>query len=86
MIKIRCKNCNKEIEGHSTQTRCCGCSNMTTITNDKITALDLSKVVMLNSISPTEKTSVLTNDDLAFQEERKKRKINRSLLDSVDIR
>ena len=86
MIKIRCKECNKEIESSDNHTICCGCPNMATISNNTITALDLSRVVMLNSISPNKKTNVLSSEDLRFQEERKQRKINRNLLDSVDIR
>ena len=76
-LRIRCKLCNREIEGHPTKTSACGCSNMATIRGDKISALDLSKVVMLNSMYTKEKSGVLTNEDLAFQEERRQRKIKR---------
>ena len=74
-IRIRCKSCNREMEGHSTKTVTCGCSNMATIRGDKISAVDLSKVVMLNSIRIKEKSGVLTNEDLAFQEARRQRKV-----------
>ena len=74
---IRCKDCNRELHGHPTHTKCCGCPNMATIRGDKISALDLSKVVMLNSTYTKEKSGVLTNEDLAFQEERRQRKIRR---------
>ena len=76
-LRIRCKSCNREIEGHHIRTVSCGCSNMATIRGDKISALDLSKVVMLNSIHIKEKSGVLTNEDLAFQEARRKRKVRR---------
>ena len=76
-LRIRCKLCNREIEGHSTKTFACGCSNMATIRGDKISALDLSKVVMLNSIHTKEKSGVLTNEDLAYQESRRQRKVRR---------
>ena len=76
MLRIRCKNCNKELESHPTQTRCCGCSNMTTITGDNISARDMSKVIMLNSNITKEKNS-LTSQDLQWQEERRKRKVRR---------
>ena len=76
-LRIRCKSCNREIEGHPTRTIACGCSNMATIRGDKISALDLSKVVMLNSIQIKENSSVLTNEDLAFQESRRQRKVRR---------
>ena len=76
-LRIRCKSCNREIEGHQTKTVACGCSNMATVRGDKISALDLSKVVMLNSIHTKEKSSVLTEEDLAYQESRRKRKVRR---------
>ena len=76
-LRIRCKSCNREIEGHQTKTVSCRCSNMATIRGDKITALDLSKVVMLNSIQTKKKSTVFTNEDLAFQEARRQRKVRR---------
>ena len=76
MLKIRCRSCNKELESHPTQTRCCGCSNMTTITGDNISARDMSKVIMLNSNITKEKNN-LTSQDLQWQEERRKRKVRR---------
>ena len=76
-LRIRCKLCNREIEGHPTKTVACGCSNMATIRGDKISALDLSKVVMLNSIHIKAKSGVLSNEDLAFQEARRRRKVRR---------
>jgi hypothetical protein len=77
MLTIRCKSCNKELISHPTQTRCCGCSNMTSICGDKISAVDLSKVVMVNSYREDNKKNVLTNEDLAFQEARKQRKVRK---------
>ena len=77
MLSIRCKDCNKELIGHPIKTVSCGCSNMATIRGDKITAVDLSKVVMLNSIQTKEKSNVFTNEDLAYQEARRQRKVRR---------
>jgi hypothetical protein len=50
---------------------------MATICGDKISAVDLSSVVMLNSNHVKIKSSIFTNEDLAFQEERRKRKVRR---------
>jgi hypothetical protein len=86
MLKIRCKVCNTELEGHPTRTKCCGCDNLTTIKGDSITALDLSKVIMLNSIVENKTKNVLSSEDLKFQEDRRKRKINKGLLNSVQIK
>ncbi len=77
MISIRCKDCNKELLGHPIKTVSCGCPNMTTIRGDRISAIDLSRVVMLNSLKETPKTNVLTSQDIAWQEQRRQRKVKR---------
>ena len=77
MLSIRCKDCNKELIGHPTKTVSCGCSNMATIRGDKITALDLTRVVMLNSLKEVQKTNVLSSQDIAWQEARRQRKVRR---------
>jgi hypothetical protein len=77
MISIRCKDCNKEITGHPSKTVTCGCPNMATIRGDKISALDLSRIVMLNSLKENSKTNVLTSQDIAWQESRRQRKVRR---------
>ena len=76
-LRIRCRSCNRELEGYLTKTIACGCSNMATIRGDKISAVDLSKVVMLNSIQTKTKSNILTNEDLVFQESRRQRKVRR---------
>lgn len=76
-IKIRCRSCGKELEGHSSKTITCGCSNMATIRGGVISALDLNNVIMLNSINKKEKTNILTNEDIAWQEARRQRKVKR---------
>jgi len=76
-IKIRCRSCNRELEGHPTKTVTCGCSNMATIRGDKISALDLSSVVMLNSYHNNKKSGVLSQEDIMWQEERRQRKVRK---------
>jgi len=50
---------------------------MATIRGDKISAVDLSRIVMLNSIQKEQKSNVLSTQDLAFQEARRQRKVKR---------
>ena len=76
-IKIRCRSCGKELEGHPSKTVCCGCPNMATIRGDKISAVDLSNVVMLNSYQPKNKKEVLSTEDILWQEQRKQRKVRK---------
>ena len=76
-IRVRCKNCNRELEGHTTKTVTCGCPNMTTIRGEKISGLDLSKVVMLNSYKEERKKNFLTQEDVAWQQARRDRKVRK---------
>ena len=76
-IRIRCRSCGKEIVGHPTKTVSCGCPNMATIRGDKISAVDLGEIVMLNSYSKNKESGVLTNEDIRWQEDRRKRKVRK---------
>ena len=76
-LRIRCRSCGKEIEGHQIKTVTCGCPNMASIRGDKISAVDLSQVVMLNSYHAKLKSGILTNEDLAYQEARRQRKVRK---------
>ena len=76
-IKIRCRSCGKEIEGHQNKTVTCGCPNMTTIRGDKVSAVDLSQVFMINSYQNKIKNNILTNEDIAWQEARRQRKVRK---------
>tara|TARA_A100001201_G_scaffold37343_1_gene39197 strand:+ start:741 stop:911 length:171 start_codon:yes stop_codon:yes gene_type:complete len=50
---------------------------MTTIRGDRVSAVDLSLVVMLNSPQPKDKKSVLTQQDIEWQEQRRQRKVRK---------
>jgi hypothetical protein len=50
---------------------------MTLVKEDTITAVDLNQVVMLNSIQETKKSSLFSNEDLAYQESRRNRKVRK---------
>ena len=76
MLVVRCKVCNKEITSN-TKTQVCGCPNMMTVRNDSVTAVDLSKVVMLNSSKKEQKKNVLSSEDVQWQEQRRKRKVRK---------
>lgn len=76
-LRIRCRSCGKELEGISGKTISCGCPNMATIRNGVISAVDLSQIVMLNAYNSKKKSSVLTNEDIAWQEARRQRKVKK---------
>ena len=76
-LRVRCRSCGKELEGQPGRAQCCGCSNMTTIKGDSVTARDLSLVVMLNAPTERSKKGVLSDQDILWQEERRKRKVRK---------
>ena len=76
-IKIRCRSCGRELEGHHNKTVTCGCPNMATIRGDKVSALDLSNIVMLSAYNQKNKKGVLSNEDIMWQEARRQRKVKR---------
>ena len=75
MIIVRCKQCNTEVKSTS-QTKTCGCPNMLTITGNTFSAVDLTSVIVVRSNQSIEKDG-LTSQDLAWQEQRRKRKVRR---------
>jgi hypothetical protein len=75
MIIVRCRDCNKEIVSNN-KTQTCGCPNMMTVRGDGVSAIDLSRVVMVNSTQKEQK-NVLTSQDIAWQEARRQRKVRK---------
>ena len=78
MLVVRCRECQKELTSHEPKSQSCGCSNMMTVKGDSVTAVDLSRVVMISSsVKKKQKDGVLSDSDLMFQEERRKRKVRK---------
>ena len=75
-IRVRCRSCGKEVESRSGKTISCGCSNMVTISGDVISAVDMAKVVMLNS-NKSKKNSLFSREEMEWQEHRRRRKVRR---------
>lgn len=76
MLLIRCKCCNEELMS-STKPQCCGCPNQTMLIGEKITAVDLSKVELINFDKKLNTSGILTKGDLEFQENRRRRKVRK---------
>ena len=75
MIVVRCKQCNTEVKSNS-QSKSCGCPNMLTVTGDTFSAVDLTSVIVVRSNQEKQKDG-LTSQDLAWQEQRRKRKVRK---------
>ena len=76
MLTVRCIQCGKEIVSQVGKTQSCGCPNMMVVNEDTVTAIDLNRTIMVRSNQVKEKTA-LSPDDLAFQEQRLRRKVRK---------
>jgi len=76
-IRIRCRSCNKEVVGCAGKSVSCGCPNMASVTGDVVSAKDMEQIIMLNSYMPKKEKEGLTEQDLLWQEQRRKRKVRR---------
>lgn len=75
MLVVRCKGCNTELIG-SSKLQVCNCPNKMQVKDNKISAVDLSQVIMVNSMKE-QKSNVLSSQDIAWQEARRQRKVKR---------
>ena len=77
MLVVQCKECRKELTSSSGQSKSCGCPNMMTVKGDSVTAVDLTRVVIVRSNKEKLQSNALSPQDLAYQEERRKRKVRK---------
>ena len=77
MIVVRCSSCGKELRGQTSRIISCGCSNMTSIHDDVVSANNMDLVVLLQNNKKVEKTSLFSEEDLKYQEARRQRKVRK---------
>jgi hypothetical protein len=76
MITIRCKECKTELTSTS-KVQFCGCPNQMSLIDNKISANDLDKVVMVSNNLERKIDSHFSRTELLYQEERRRRKVKR---------
>ena len=77
MISIRCKCCNKEVHGTSGKSKSCGCPNLATVRDDKISAVDLNDVIIISSPVQKKSDSIFSALEMAEIEARRQRKVRK---------
>ena len=78
MFIVRCKSCGKELNSNDVRSQCCGCSNMTSIIDDKITAVDLSQTVIVKMrVDDKDTQRGLSSSDIQWQKSRRNRKVRK---------
>ena len=75
-LRVQCRVCGKELQGNSGKTYSCGCPNMMTVRGDTVSAVNMSDVIMLSSAKKRENVG-LSQQDLDWQEARRKRKVRK---------
>ena len=75
-LRVQCRVCGKELQGNSGKTYSCGCPNMMTVRGDIVSAVNMSDVIMLSSAKKRENVG-LSQQDLDWQEARRKRKVRK---------
>ena len=76
MITVRCKECNTELTS-SNKIQTCGCPNQMNLVDNKVGALDMTKVVLITHNRESKIDSHFSREELAYQEARRKRKVRR---------
>ena len=77
MISIKCVNCCVELSSHNKKLTCCGCSNMTSLHGETISANDLALVMVLDSDIKRKNKSLFSKKDLEYQEARRQRRVRK---------
>ena len=75
MLRVKCKRCNTELTS-TNKVQSCGCTNRMVLEGDTVSAVNLSEVILLNN-TIVSKPRHLTENELEWQEQRRKRKIRK---------
>lgn len=76
MLTARCKMCGKELTSTS-KVQFCGCPNQMRVLDDHVGAINLDQVVLVNHEKNIKYNGILSESDLKYQEDRRKRKVRR---------
>ena len=77
MIRVRCTSCGKELQGKTSRIISCGCSNMTSVHDDVVSAKDMGQVILLQHDKKIKKSSLFTPQELEYQEARRRRGVRK---------
>ena len=77
MLSVRCTACGKDLESEKSRTVSCGCSNMTSLHDDVVSANDMNQVIILQNNTKLKKQPLFTPQELEFQEARRRRGVRK---------
>ena len=74
---VRCNACGKDLQSDGNRIISCGCSNMTSVHDDVVSANNMDLVVLLQNNKKVKKNSLFSEEDLKYQEARRHRKVRK---------
>ena len=74
---VRCNACGKDLQSDGNKIISCGCSNMTSVHDDVVSANDMDQVIILQNNEKFKKQSLFSAQDLEYQEARRRRGVRK---------
>ena len=74
---VRCNACGKDLQSDGNKIISCGCSNMTSVHDDVVSANDMDQVIILQNNKKFKKQSLFSTQDLEYQEARRRRGVRK---------
>ena len=78
---VRCNACGKDLQSDGNRIVSCGCSNMTSVHGDVVSANDMEQVIILQNNKKFKKESLFTSQELEYQEARRRRGVRKMIFD-----
>ena len=74
---VRCNACGKDLQSDGNKIISCGCSNMTSVHDDVVSANDMDQVIILQNNKKFKNESLFTSQELEYQEARRRRGVRK---------
>ena len=78
---VRCNACGKDLQSDGNRIISCGCSNMTSVHDDVVSANDMDQVIILQNNTKFKKESLFTSQELEYQEARRRRGVRKMVFE-----
>ena len=78
---VRCNACGKDLQSDGNRIISCGCSNMTSVHDDVVSANDMNQVIILQNNKKFKKESLFTSQELEYQEARRRRGVRKMIFE-----
>ena len=78
---VRCNACGKDLQSDGNRIISCGCSNMTSVHDDVVSANDMNQVIILQNNKKFKKESLFTSQELEYQEASRRRGVRKMIFE-----